>query len=131
MYVEGTVLLYMAASSPRLAAGAADARSRARPAMSGWSTSHCDAWSIATWCLLRAAIPPALRGKGWSDARAFAATQLRKNPNSYFYRHVAPDQVQVRARARGGATRTLGSGSSASQDGVWQGTAGLAGRGTT
>lgn len=45
---------------------------------------------------MHAAIPPALRSKGWSDARAFAATQLRKNPNSYFYRHVAPHEVQAR-----------------------------------
>ncbi|KAK9845913.1 hypothetical protein WJX81_005815 [Elliptochloris bilobata] len=48
-----------------------------------------------TFKIDRSAIPPALRGKGWSDARAFAATQLRKNPNSYFYRHVAPHQVQA------------------------------------
>lgn len=32
---------------------------------------------------------------GWSNARAFSATQLRTNPNAYFYRHVAPDQEQV------------------------------------
>jgi hypothetical protein len=83
-----------------------------------WSTGTRAAWPTAARRLPRAAIPPALRGKGWSDARAFAATQLRKNPNSYFYRHVAPDQVQVRARARGGATRASGSGCSASQEGV-------------
>ncbi len=55
-----------------------------------------------------AAIPPALRGKGWSDARAFAATQLRKNPNSYFYRHVAPHQVQVRQQPHQGRVGTQG-----------------------
>ncbi|KAK9914797.1 hypothetical protein WJX75_000675 [Coccomyxa subellipsoidea] len=32
---------------------------------------------------------------GWSNARAFSATQLRTNPNAYFYRHVAPDQEQA------------------------------------
>jgi Myb-like DNA-binding domain len=41
------------------------------------------------------AIPAALRAKGWSDAKAFSATQLRKNPNAYFYRHVAPHQSQA------------------------------------
>ncbi len=45
-----------------------------------------------------AAIPAHLRSKGWSDARAFAHTQLRKNPNVYFYRHVAPHEQQVRRR---------------------------------
>jgi hypothetical protein len=48
-----------------------------------------------------AALPANLKAKGWSDARAFAATQLKKNPNSYFYRHVAPHQVQVRGAAAG------------------------------
>ena len=33
--------------------------------------------------------------KGWSGAKAFAATQLQQNPNAYFYRHVAPDQEQA------------------------------------
>ncbi|CAL8468758.1 g8298 [Coccomyxa elongata] len=32
---------------------------------------------------------------GWSNARAFSATQLRTNPNAYFYRHVAPDEEQA------------------------------------
>ncbi len=32
---------------------------------------------------------------GWSNARAFSATQLRTNPNAYFYRHVEPDEEQV------------------------------------
>lgn len=36
-----------------------------------------------------------MKARGWSDARAFAATQLRKNPNAYFYRHVEPGQVQA------------------------------------
>lgn len=48
-----------------------------------------------TFKIDRKAIPAHLKAKGWSDARAFAATQLRKNPNSYFYRHVAPHQVQA------------------------------------
>lgn len=43
-----------------------------------------------------AAIPGALKGRGWSGARAFSHTQLRKNPNAYFYRHVAPHEQQVR-----------------------------------
>ena len=51
------------------------------------------------------AIPAHLRAKGWSDARAFSATQLRKNPNSYFYRHVAPHEQQARARAGWGGRR--------------------------
>jgi hypothetical protein len=42
-----------------------------------------------------AAIPAHLKAKGWSDARAFAATQLLKSPNTYFYRHVAPHQQQA------------------------------------
>lgn len=46
---------------------------------------------------LPAAIPAHLRSKGWSDARAFASTQLQKNPNSFFYRHVAPHEQQVRS----------------------------------
>lgn len=42
------------------------------------------------------AVPAHLRAKGWSEAKAFAATMLRKNPNTYFYRHVAPHETQVR-----------------------------------
>lgn len=45
-----------------------------------------------------AAIPSGLKGRGWSDARAFAHTQLIKNPNAYFYRHVAPHEQQVGSR---------------------------------
>ncbi len=33
---------------------------------------------------------------GWSNARAFSATQLTINPNAYFYRHVAPHEEQAR-----------------------------------
>lgn len=33
--------------------------------------------------------------RGWSEARALAATKLRANPNSYFYRHVEPGQQQA------------------------------------
>ena len=33
--------------------------------------------------------------KGWSEARALAATKLRANPNSFFYRHVEPGQQQA------------------------------------
>lgn len=42
-------------------------------------------------------IPKDLKAQGWSSARAFAATQLRKNPNAFFYRHTAPhlEQAQV------------------------------------
>ncbi|QDZ20145.1 Myb-like domain-containing protein [Chloropicon primus] len=39
-------------------------------------------------------IPSHLRGRGWSDARAFSSTLLLKNPNAYFYRHVAPHETQ-------------------------------------
>ena len=64
-------------------------------------------------------MPAALKAKGWSDARAFAHTQLLKNPNMcvwglaehrlfcssdccellarYFYRHVEPTEAQVSA----------------------------------
>ena len=42
-----------------------------------------------------AAIPAGLKSRGWSDARAFSSTQLKKNPNAYFYRHVAPHEQQV------------------------------------
>lgn len=42
-----------------------------------------------------AAIPASLKAQGWSNARAFSATQLRQNPNTFFYRNVAPDQQQV------------------------------------
>ncbi|KAL4448427.1 hypothetical protein ABPG75_005646 [Micractinium tetrahymenae] len=41
------------------------------------------------------AIPAGLKGRGWSDARAFSHTQLLKNPNAYFYRHVAPHEQQA------------------------------------
>lgn len=41
-------------------------------------------------------MPAGLKGRGWSDARAFSHTQLQKNPNAYFYRHVAPHEQQVR-----------------------------------
>lgn len=47
------------------------------------------------WVCCLSAIPSELKAKGWSDARAHSATQLRKNPNAYFYRHVAPHQQQV------------------------------------
>lgn len=50
----------------------------------------------ATWSPAGAAdVPSNLKAKGWSDARAFAASQLRKNPNAYFYRHTAPGQPQA------------------------------------
>lgn len=41
------------------------------------------------------AVPAHLRAKGWSEAKAFAATMLKKNPNTYVYRHVAPHEQQV------------------------------------
>ncbi|GIL77458.1 hypothetical protein Vretimale_2981 [Volvox reticuliferus] len=43
----------------------------------------------------KADVPSHLKAKGWSDARAFAASQLHKNPNSYFYRHTAPGEPQA------------------------------------
>jgi hypothetical protein len=49
----------------------------------------------------RAAIPSNLKGRGWSDARAFSHTQLQKNPNAYFYRHVVPHEQQVMGRQPG------------------------------
>ena len=48
-----------------------------------------------TFKIDKAQIPASLKARGWSDARAFAATQLRKNPNAYFYRHVEPGEVQA------------------------------------
>ncbi|KAK9828638.1 hypothetical protein WJX72_001241 [[Myrmecia] bisecta] len=48
-----------------------------------------------TFKIDKSAIPASLKSKGWSDARAFSATQLQKNPNTYFYRHVAPHEVQA------------------------------------
>jgi len=36
-----------------------------------------------------------LSTKGWSEARALAATKLKLNPNSFFYRHVEPGQQQA------------------------------------
>ena len=32
---------------------------------------------------------------GWSSARTHSATMLISNPNSFFYRHVAPHEEQV------------------------------------
>lgn len=32
---------------------------------------------------------------GWSSIRIKSAKELRKNPNAYFYRHVAPHEHQV------------------------------------
>lgn len=45
--------------------------------------------------LVAAAIPASLKAQGYSNARAFSATQLTQNPNAFFYRNVAPDQQQV------------------------------------
>lgn len=50
------------------------------------------------------AVPAHLRAKGWSEAKAFAATMLRKNPNTYFYRHVVPHETQVGVRTAAGKT---------------------------
>ncbi len=41
------------------------------------------------------AIPAHIKAKGWSDAKAHAATQLLKNPNQYFYRLTAPGSPQA------------------------------------
>ena len=32
---------------------------------------------------------------GWSSIRIKSAKELRKNPNAFFYRHVAPHEEQV------------------------------------
>ena len=53
--------------------------------------------SIAAALHAGAVIPASLKAQGWSNARAFSATQLRQNPNAFFYRNVAPDQEQVTA----------------------------------
>lgn len=42
----------------------------------------------------KADVPQHLKARGWSDARAFSSTQMLKNPNAYFYRHVAPHEAQ-------------------------------------
>lgn len=43
----------------------------------------------------RSTLPKEVRGKGYSDAKAFSITQLHKNPNAYFYRNVAPHETQA------------------------------------
>lgn len=50
---------------------------------------------LATTIPCPAAIPAHIKAKGWSDAKAMAATQLLKNPNQYFYRHTAPGVPQA------------------------------------
>lgn len=57
-----------------------------------WEANGGGKWS---WKPDMSAVPAHLRGKGWSDAKAFAATMLRKSPNTYFYRHVAPHKTQA------------------------------------
>mmetsp|Transcript_2890 Transcript_2890/g.7014 ORF Transcript_2890/g.7014 Transcript_2890/m.7014 type:complete len:278 (+) Transcript_2890:40-873(+) len=42
----------------------------------------------------KADVPTHLRSKGWSNARAFSSTLMLKNPNAFFYRHVAPHESQ-------------------------------------
>ncbi|KAL4438240.1 hypothetical protein ABPG77_010601 [Micractinium sp. CCAP 211/92] len=44
------------------------------------------------------AIPAGLKGRGWSDARAFSHTQLLKNPNAYFYRHAQGEWTEEEHR---------------------------------
>ena len=39
---------------------------------------------------------------GWSAIRIKSAKELRKNPNAYFYRHVAPHEEQVCTRMQHG-----------------------------
>ena len=51
--------------------------------------------SISIALLVAAAIPASLKAQGYSNARAFSATQLTQNPNAFFYRNVAPGQQQV------------------------------------
>jgi len=48
-----------------------------------------------TFKIDRSALPKEVRGKGYSDAKAFSITQLHKNPNAYFYRNVAPHETQA------------------------------------
>eukprot|EP00198_Chlamydomonas_reinhardtii_P007334 XP_001696670.1 predicted protein [Chlamydomonas reinhardtii] len=66
----------------------------------GLATSAAEAWEQGGGGkfqrkISKSDVPSNLKAKGWSDARAFAASQLRKNPNAYFYRHTAPGQPQA------------------------------------
>ena len=57
-----------------------------------WEAGGGGAFSVR---IDKSQIPASLKARGWSDARACAATQLRKNPNAYFYRHVVPGGAQA------------------------------------
>ena len=66
----------------------------------GIAENSSEAWEkngggAFTWKLDMSKVPAALRAKGWSNAKASAATMLLKNPNTYFYRHVVPHEQQV------------------------------------
>jgi hypothetical protein len=64
------------------------AREEAGGASSSSSSSHASSSALAREKLK-------LSQRGWSDARVLAATKLRANPNSFFYRHVEPGQQQA------------------------------------
>ncbi|DBA79207.1 TPA: hypothetical protein ACH3X1_009025 [Trebouxia sp. C0004] len=66
----------------------------------GIANSASDAWSQNaggkfSFKVDKSAIPASLKAQGWSNARAFSATQLKQNPNTFFYRNVAPGEVQA------------------------------------
>nr|BBC28444.1 MYB-like DNA-binding protein [Yamagishiella unicocca] len=66
----------------------------------GLASSAAEAWDLGgggkfQHKIKKSDVPTNLKAKGWSDARAFAASQLHKNPNAYFYRHTAPGEQQA------------------------------------
>ncbi|EFJ52763.1 hypothetical protein VOLCADRAFT_115695, partial [Volvox carteri f. nagariensis] len=66
----------------------------------GLASSAAEAWEAGGGGkfqrkISKSDVPAHLKSKGWSDARAFAASQLQKNPNAYFYRHTAPGELQA------------------------------------
>ncbi|KAL3150541.1 hypothetical protein ABBQ32_000356 [Trebouxia sp. C0010 RCD-2024] len=65
-------------------------------AASAWSEGGGGKFSFK---INKSAIPASLKAQGYSNARAFSATQLTQNPNAFFYRNVAPGQQQVQADA--------------------------------
>ncbi|KAL0053359.1 hypothetical protein WJX82_004719 [Trebouxia sp. C0006] len=66
----------------------------------GIANNASDAWSQNgggkfSFKIDKSAIPASLKAQGWSNARAFSATQLKQNPNTFFYRNVVPGEVQA------------------------------------
>ncbi|KAL3150540.1 hypothetical protein ABBQ32_000356 [Trebouxia sp. C0010 RCD-2024] len=61
-------------------------------AASAWSEGGGGKFSFK---INKSAIPASLKAQGYSNARAFSATQLTQNPNAFFYRNVAPGQQQA------------------------------------